>query len=389
MRVNYLVPLMLLIGYAGTLGITFWAFQSHHESGISFAKAKSCYDYGDPKQRNACLGKGGNAPASCPSGLTVCGATNSCLSYDACKSAGAAFAEPRDTPKEERNPARFRIPSIRLSPTPIVRASVSPVPSGMPSPLASLVPAEPLSNGKCSDGELFACPCGCFSAQQFVSRGTDKCTDMCGGGRTVPTPVPSVLARVPSLMPSVIVGSPAPSAPYYSQVNNDTPISEDCPKVTFHNVGCGETTTANILTHAGIPTTPEQAAAQTRGGKCEGTTYSQDIAVLERNGFTADQYTGSFKDLPEYMGSDDVLWLSVLPNDSLQGHHTYIDGYTVVDGEPVYNLRDPYYGSEMKCVADGDRAFQCEAYGRQLHINAPSDSDNSGQGTVAVLLTPP
>lgn len=208
------------------------------------------------------------------------------------------------------------------------------------------------------------------------------------------TPVPVPVAPVTTPV-AVTPGAfqPIPSS-YYSQVDPgwaDQLIPGQ--NKLFAQAGCGEVTVANILTHAGIPTNPNQASTLiSKDQSGSGTAYGDDIAALTQKGFQADQYYGSFKDLPKFMGPRDVVWLSVIANNKTyknMGHHTYIDGYTIVDGKPVYNLRDPFFGNDMKCRADGDRGLSCSSPERSVELTANADTNNSGTGTVAVILTPP
>jgi len=364
----------------------------------SFAKKKSCADYGSAAARNACLGNSGQTPSVCPAGMTPCGATNSCLSAAACVAAGAAIQEKKDRQQDEE-PAKQTTTASTTVPSIIPSVTTTPPPIALTTPMAKL------SNNRCPV-DLFKCTCGCYSASQFRKASTDACSVMCGLAApktTVPpaktvsvspsvSPVnPSVSPRVTVLVtPRVTPSVPASTArtlPYYSQVDpgwadNKIPGTNSL----YVTVGCGEVSVANILTHAGIPTNPDEASKQYKGGLNNGTEYNQNITVLTKNGFQADPYVGSFKNLTSYMGENDVLWLTVRTNKSGFGHHTYIDGYTMEDGQPVYNLRDPYFGTNQKCVTNSDRGFACD---NGLTITAPPDTDNSGQGTVALLLTPP
>lgn len=214
---------------------------------------------------------------------------------------------------------------------------------------------------------------------------------------TTPGITPFPLTPLTNVTPASVANPAAlQSIPtsYYSQVDPgwaDQTIPGQ--NKLFVQAGCGEVTVANIMTHAGIPTNPNQASSLIKKDQAgSGTAYGDDLAALTSKGFRTDPYYGSFNDMTKFMGPHDVVWLSVKANNATyhdMGHHTYIDGYEIVDGSPVYNLRDPFFGSDMKCSAKGDRSLACSSPERMVNLSVPPDTNDNGTGTASVIVTPP
>lgn len=277
-------------------------------------------------------------------------------------------------------------------------------PISLPKSPTSIAPIS--TNITACPSNTFKCTCGCFSAGQFRGAGTDKCSVMCDGGvRAVVSKkdIPAVFTTQGtsvSIPTSGVVNSQISSqnssnktGSYYSQVDPAW-ASQSIPgqeRYTFIQAGCGEVTVANILSNAGKPINPNQASVLVNPYKdSSGTSYQQNISALEKQGFSATLYPASFKTLPAVMGPNDVVWLTVKATDTTyknMGHHTYIDGYTIENGTPVYSLRDPYFGSDMKCTPDGDRSLSCSSPERNVRLDVPVTNSPDG-GTAAIILTP-
>ena len=150
---------------------------------------------------------------------------------------------------------------------------------------------------------------------------------------------------------------------------------------TMKQVGCGPTTVANILNEGGKKVTPTQIAKQIPSAywASGGTSFQTNIEILKQNGYQADPYTKSLYNLTKYMKSDELLWISA----KIEGieHHTYIDGYTMENGKPVFSMRDPYFGADMKCSVASGGTFGCNGSSGQHTYNVENEA--------VIILTPP
>jgi hypothetical protein len=171
-----------------------------------------------------------------------------------------------------------------------------------------------------------------------------------------------------------------------SQWQNDFSVTVSCNGYevvkTLAQIGCGPTSVANILNeYSGQNVTPIQIAQQIIGWACGGTSYASNLAILETNGFQADPFPVSLYHLTDYMQPDEALWISA--NVGGIAHHTYMDGYTINEqGIAVYNLRDPYFGSDITCTVENESTFNCLTPDkRTIIINA--------EASALFILTPP
>lgn len=150
---------------------------------------------------------------------------------------------------------------------------------------------------------------------------------------------------------------------------------------TMKQVGCGPTTVANILNEGGKKVTPTQIAKQIPSAywASGGTSFQTNIEILKQNGYKADPYTKSLYNLTKYMKPDELLWISA----KIEGieHHTYIDGYTMENGKPVFSMRDPYFGTDMKCSVASGGTFGCNGSSGQHTYNVENEA--------VIILTPP
>ncbi|MDP2684490.1 MAG: hypothetical protein Q8P20_05560, partial [bacterium] len=143
----------------------------------------------------------------------------------------------------------------------------------------------------------------------------------------------------------------------------------------FKNIGCGQTTVANILCKYGLTCpTPIEVASMIPLNEYVGgglTSTQSNIKILNENGFITDPYRKSLQyHLTEYMEPNDVLWISA--NVGGIPHHTYLDGYSIdSNGTPIYNLNDSYFGDGFKCKTTSDSSFGCTNNdGKQINIAA-------------------
>jgi hypothetical protein len=143
----------------------------------------------------------------------------------------------------------------------------------------------------------------------------------------------------------------------------------------FKNIGCGQTTVANILCeYSNYCPTPIEVASMiplNEYGNGGLTSTQSNIKILNENGFTTDPYRKSLQyHLTEYMEPNDVLWISA--NVGGIPHHTYLNGYSHdSNGIPVYNLNDSYFGEGFKCKTTSDSSFNCvNDKGEQINIAA-------------------
>lgn len=296
--------------------------------------------------------------------------------------------------------------------------------------------AESCSECLVRTGSAALCPScgGAASPRPSLTAAVSSCDALCAyygqtsqqcmGCRRALSPTPSLRVS-PSISPRVsfglspsptIRGTPFPTFPpaiatgcysacaanasstqcrscYYNQADGQWQgytVSGGCRKertTSLAAVGCGPTTTANILTHAGKPTTPVQVAEEldkTGRISCNGSAAEDNVEILKRNGFTADNFdtsSQSISDLSKYIGQEDVVWIGAQVNDI--GHHTYIQGYSKENGQTVYNLHDPWYG-DSKCTAAGRVTLNCtNANGKDITVDLSGTTN--GKADVIIL----
>jgi hypothetical protein len=150
-------------------------------------------------------------------------------------------------------------------------------------------------------------------------------------------------------------------------------------------IGCGPTTVANILNENGTEITPTQVAQEipTYYWVSGGTSFQANIDILKKNGYTTDPYTKSLYNLTKYMDSNDYVWISSNVGGDTKNieHHSYIDGYTIENGTPVYSMRDPYFGTDLKCTATSGSTLGCDGSNGHFTYNTENQA--------VIILTPP
>jgi lysophospholipase L1-like esterase len=154
---------------------------------------------------------------------------------------------------------------------------------------------------------------------------------------------------------------------------------------TMGQIGCGPTTVANILSENGTKITPTQVAQEIPANYwvSGGTSFQANIDVLKQKGYKADPYTKSLYNLTKYVDTGELVWISsrVGGNTKDLEHYSYIDGYTIENGTPVYSMRDPYFGSDLKCTATSGSSLGCNGSNGHFTYNTANQA--------VIILTPP
>ncbi|MEK7168690.1 MAG: hypothetical protein AAB778_01640, partial [Patescibacteria group bacterium] len=173
---------------------------------------------------------------------------------------------------------------------------------------------------------------------------------------------------------------------------------------TMGNISCGPTSTANILNEFNLsnelPTNIANEMLLTEQLDCDGTSWLENVNYLEKYNVTYEKYLKPLSDIPIYTDKDAIIWISANFwaqgfNDSLS-HHAYFNGYSMekLEGyqyeQPVFNLVDPNWGTDYKCIVTTNYEFDCKNQdGKYLKILGGQDEYGNWYSPDLIIINPP